>query len=187
MKLDVLKTTFANFQRPQNLQAHVFLKNVFHSESPCTGHTLKMIPSLECAAWAQQWCAKPQPCKRFVMNRSSLSWNANQKNACDTLSRGGNQHWGWGTDRQMLLGAAWAPFTALCLLCLENQNPRIWLWAELCRYGNHRSLAPGKGAVRWTSLTNVPVLLLEDLFVWSLLNDPNMHLRTNFPRTFLEN
>lgn len=44
MKLDVLKTTFANFQRPQNLQVHsMFLNNLFHLESPYTGCTLKMV------------------------------------------------------------------------------------------------------------------------------------------------
>lgn len=50
MKTDVLKTTFGNFQRPQKLQVHTFLKNLFSSEWPYTGHTLKMTPSLECAA-----------------------------------------------------------------------------------------------------------------------------------------
>lgn len=77
-----------------------------------------------------------------------------------------NQHWGWGADWQMLLYAAWSPLRALCLLCLENENwKRIWHCAKLCRYGNHMSLAPGKGAISWMELTNMPVLLLDDLCV----------------------
>lgn len=110
MKPDVLKTTFANFQRLQNLQVHVFKESVSSRITLYRTYT-KDDPVPGVCSWkiggarAQQVMCKNPATWEVVINASA---GMPTKRKCDTLSTDGKQP--QGADRQMLLGAAWAPF-----------------------------------------------------------------------------